>query len=492
MKFFKTSTICLLIACLMFCGILTGRNMQKKDAVFGSDTDYITAENLALANSSKATDGKTETVFRGNSKKDTMLTIDLGEEKEFNTVILKEDGLNIKSFSILISTDGEKFERIYKGDKIEYHRLCSFDSITARYVRIYVDKADNFFRLKEVEIYNQPKVDASSFRRTAYVINSDFYTILNDEATPQADKKNKIKKMLDGFGFDKLTNVIFCAGIGFDKDGNVFINSLDEDQQKLKNDLSFMVNCMREFGSADLKISFCTGFSADPNKNIAMKEQSVLADNFIKLANEFGFDGIDIDYEFPQSDEDYKIFGDFLIYLKQNMTEKMTAENPILSCAFGTRDIDYPPDVIEAIDMVNMMTYDIFDQDGEHSSFWSCAVQGAQYLESIGFAKDKINIGIPFYGTQNNALMEQYIYKNLSNQDYFSNYYKTDTYLADGSETDVYFNSPAMVRDKAAYALLSGYGGIMVWHNSCDIDYNSPYSLWKAVDTAINQFGGDE
>ena len=238
--------------------------------------------------------------------------------------------------------------------------------------------------------------------------------------------------------------------------------------------------------------SFCTGFSADPDKNIAMKEQSVLADNFINLANEFGFDGIDIDYEFPQSDEDYKIFGDFLIYLKQNMTEKMTAENPILSCAFGTRDIDYPPDVIEAIDMVNMMTYDMFDQDGEHSSFWSCAVQGAQYLESIGFAKDKINIGIPFYGTQNKALMEQYIYKNLSNQDYFSNYYKTDTYLADGSQTDVYFNSPAMVRDKTAYALLSGYGGIMVWHNSCDIDYNSPYSLWKAVDTAINQFGGDE
>lgn len=81
MKFFKTSTICLLIACLMFCGILTGRNMQKKDAVFGSDTDYITAENLALANSSKATDGKTETVFRGNSKKDTMLQLISAKKK---------------------------------------------------------------------------------------------------------------------------------------------------------------------------------------------------------------------------------------------------------------------------------------------------------------------------------------------------------------------------------------------------------------------------
>lgn len=139
--------------------------------------------------------------------------------------------------------------------------------------------------------------------------------------------------------------------------------------------------------------------------------------------------------------------------------------------------------------MVNMMTYDIFDQDGEHSSFWSCAVQGAKYLEEVGFSKEQINIGIPFYGTQVDALVEQYSYKDAQGFDYYKNRYIFNSYY-NGAPTEVYFNSPAMVRDKTAYALLNEYGGIMVWHFSCDTDYSSDYSLWKAAYTAVNQFGG--
>lgn len=85
----------------MLGGIFTGKCIQKKDDTFKGDTAYVTTENLALSNNFKATDGNNSTVFRGNSKKDTVLNIDLGKEKEFNTVVLIEDRLNKKSFSIL-------------------------------------------------------------------------------------------------------------------------------------------------------------------------------------------------------------------------------------------------------------------------------------------------------------------------------------------------------------------------------------------------------
>ncbi len=45
----------------------------------------------------------------------------------------------------------------------------------------------------------------------------------------------------------------------------------------------------------------------------------------------------------------------------------------------------------------------------------------------------------------------------------------------------VYFNSPQMIKDKTAYALYNGYGGVMVFSLYCDIDMNEEYSLSKSI-----------
>lgn len=494
MKRIKTSILCIIIAIALMVSVFAVKQVKTADDTFQTDSSYITPENLALNKGKekfkKLTDGNPSTGFKSPRKSNTAIDIDLENAKEINCIVLKEDGLNIKDFTILISEDGKTYSQIYHGDKIEYHRLCTFDAVTARYIRIFVNESDNFFRLKEIEVYNQPKVNSDDFRMTGYVLNSDFYEILqNDEIK---DKHSAIKNMLESYHFSGLTHVNFYCGISFNENGNVFVGDSSGDLQKQKKELQYMVDCMREYGKENLKITYVIASgSGNPAINTAMHDnKDVFIKNLISVANEFGFDGIDFDYEFPQSDYDYQVFGDFLVELKSHMlTDMNVKEDCILSCAFGTRDIHYPQKVIDAIDTVNMMTYDIFDQDGQHSSFWSCAVQGAKYLEKIGFSKEQINIGIPFYGTQVDALMEQYIYKYISGFDYYENTYTFNSYL-DGSPTEVYFNSPAMVRDKTAYALLNEYGGIMVWHFSCDTDYASDYSLWKAAYTAAAQFGG--
>lgn len=495
MKKFKISILCLLAVVIFTVSLTAVRANGAKSDVFKAQTDYITAENLALSKASdkfkKLTDGDYSSCCNLFRKGGVQIDLDLESAQDFNCIVLKEKGLNIKSFTVLASADGETFAEIYEGDKIEYHRLCTFDTVNARYIRIFINDADQAFALREIEVYNQQPVDRSDFRTTAYILNSDFYTVMDDEAIPEDEKRDAVIEMLRNYHFSGLTHVNFYCGVSFDENGNVLLNGLQNDE-KSEKDLAFMMDCMRELGGEDLKIVYTIGLSTgSPQTEPAMTEnKDVFIDNLISFANTFGFDGIDFDYEFPQSDYEYQIFGDLLVELKERMNSEMNVgENNILSCAFGTRDIDYPKEVVEAIDIVNMMTYDIFDQDGQHSSFWSCAVQGVAYLESVGFTRDQINIGIPFYGTQTDALMEQYIYKDIQNYGYFDNTYTFNSYF-NGEPTQVYFNSAALVRDKTAYAVLSDCGGIMAWHFSCDTDYASEYALWRAVYDAEDQFGG--
>ena len=46
--------------------------------------------------------------------------------------------------------------------------------------------------------------------------------------------------------------------------------------------------------------------------------------------------------------------------------------------------------------------------------------------------------------------------------------------------TPVYFNSPSMVRDKTAYAIDCGAGGVMLWH-LCTDSTDPTYSLTQLI-----------
>ena len=62
---------------------------------YASNQDYIQSENLALKDkSNKMTDGKDSSVYRFKTRNGGESIIDLGESCDFNSVILKEKGLN--------------------------------------------------------------------------------------------------------------------------------------------------------------------------------------------------------------------------------------------------------------------------------------------------------------------------------------------------------------------------------------------------------------
>ena len=83
-------------------------------------------------------------------------------------------------------------------------------------------------------------------------------------------------------------------------------------------------------------------------------------------------------------------------------------EDATLSLALGTWALKYTPEAIECIDYVNVMGYDILDQDGQHSSFFSSCVQAADYIESRGLFKGADKYRLPVLrnmgGRQNGAI----------------------------------------------------------------------------------------
>ncbi len=462
------------------------------------DSSYMTSENLALSASVDAdgfgdqnlTDGDNSSVYRTSAAFGNAVTLDFGGEMSFNTVIIKEQGLNVQSFTLSASSDGETYTPVYSGDKIEYHRLCVVGDVTARYLRLTVEQADGTVGLKELEVYNEPPREREGFMMAGYISGS-WMDIAADPELTQEQRRRQILADMANYRLDGMTHLFFYCGYGFDTDGNLYLGAAEDDQGMRESALALVMDCLRTTAPG-AKISMVLGMNDPAHVNSAMDtNRDAFIASIIKNLNRFGFDGLDIDYEFPQSDEDFRIFNEFLVEVKRRMiAESNAGERAILSCAFGTRDIHCTQQAIDAIDIVNCMAYDIMDQDGQHSSFWGCAVQPAIYLESVGFSRDQINLGIPFYGTQTEALMEQYIYNALEHQDYFNNFYTVNSY-SDGSPTEVYFNSPAMVRDKTAYALLSGYGGIMVWHFTCDVPYESEQSLWRAAFDALELYGGE-
>lgn len=34
-------------------------------------------------------------------------------------------------------------------------------------------------------------------------------------------------------------------------------------------------------------------------------------------------------------------------------------------------------------------------------------------------------------------------------------------------------------------------GGIMVWHTAADVEYENEFSLWRAVEKALDVYGGE-
>lgn len=309
---------------------------------------------------------------------------------------------------------------------------------------------------------NSAPVAPEDFRITSYII---------------ADRIQDIKN-LHTEDFDIITDVILIGSVRFDENGAV-----NDNAEVTKTALD---NLRAVIGDRTVKIYITVlGPSAQTESedwyeqmdDLASRHTNAfkceaLASDFARLVNDYGFDGLFFDYEYPIAKKHWKSFSKFLVELKGELGEKE------LGAALSNWDLNLSKEAMAAVDRVEMMLYDMYDSEGRHSTYEHSVELSADFIKH-GYDKSTLDFGLPFYARPTDQDAFWY--------DYAGYYDKLDAdnmaQIPENGKT-AYFNTPEIIKKKTAYALENGFGGVMIWHYNCDLPSSDSHSLLKAIGEA--------
>ena len=401
---------------------------------------------------------------------------DFGKTVTFNTLVLKEKGENITSFRIYADDSETPF---YGNDYIEGLRYCAFEAVTASRIRIEVLSSDGEWKLRKPEAY-MVSGTADDFEITAY--------ISVDEAAALAGEKAEVAKKVTDFN---LFNVVY-----FNKDGDLVFNELETSSGKvsaqiLLKDAVAKIRSVNPSATVVVMVlgnrDFGDGLTVPGRHNSAMGTNSDnLKANLLAFVEEYALDGVSFDYEYPETLKDYTVYKKFVKELKSALPEGklLTAALAIWNIGVGK----LTKKDLANFDSIEIMSYDMFDDRGNHAAFYTSAYEVIDKLIDKGLDLKKFNLGVPYYSRPVNA------------DPYWGNYYDVADKLSPFENsyveayTDIngvshpallnYYNGRQMIYDKTAYAMDAGLGGIMIWHFGTD-SFDPELSLTNTIAKAI-------
>ncbi|MGN0458256.1 MAG: glycosyl hydrolase family 18 protein [Eubacterium sp.] len=458
--------VILCLALLITSTVLAGNGYSDLDAPQGTE-NIVSSQLQSIVNSkgknaSKAVDGDTDTAWKSSGKTD-YLELTFKEEQTFNTIILREKGMNIKSFTLsyYVNTPGnEHWESFYRQDTVQDYRFCAFEPVTTQKIKLEITDSDNLFKIREIEIYNVESKKINDFRVSDYVYMSN----LTSGAIFDKSSENSYSPEY----CDVINQIHIIPAAYWNNEGEIVVS-----EGKTVQELSQYVGQIRDFyGDKEVEI-FATIFFNDCDPDVVLSQcADEVIENTVEFLLECDLDGVSYDWEYP-TQKQWPVFSEHLINLKK----ALSPHGLKLSCAFSAWTCSISDDAIKALDQIELMCYDNFDNDGNHSSFTSGAVQPVEYFLEKGFKPEQINLGVPFYARPNDGgyIWIDYDDPNYTHYDKFQN-----------ASDNMWFNSAQMITDKTAYAIEKELGGMMIFCSVLDVPYDSEQSLLNAMKTTID------
>ena len=213
-----------------------------------------------------------------------------------------------------------------------------------------------------------------------------------------------------------------------------------------------------------------------------------------RIVREYGLDGIDIDWEYPTSNEagissspdDTKNFT-----LLMRDLRKVLGKQKLLTCATIADGlyIDFPS-CIKYMDFVNIMAYDVANPPKHHTTLRRSPLSGRITIEEAidahirnGVPAEKLTLGMPLYGRgdHSNKTLDQYMKSGYSDGLYQEQWDEVGQvpYLTDRSGKLVWgFDNPRSIAAKCQMILDRGLLGGMYWE--CTED-NAQLDLMNTV-----------
>lgn len=408
----------------------------------------------------------------------TFIEVRFPEETTFDTVVLKEKDNQIDKFSIWIEDENGEYQSIYQQDRVGEYRYCEIGEHTAKSLKICINSSnESQYNLKSIDVLNVKENKNEEFRITSYLVCQWFYGNENIDT----------KKM------NTLTDIILFGVARFDENGNVYLQDLDINGEMVDGETIFndIIKDIKET-NPDAKIH-CNilgpdGVDSDDKERLHslafVDNGDTLTKNILNLLETYEFDGIFFDYEYPYKPESVNDYSDYLVKLDSQLGDY------ILGAAFSHWSSNISKDAIKVLDRVEIMAYDNMGEYNAHAEF--ATVGGAMAVKDFikrGYDLSKCDLGLPFYGRTHGGEEAWPPYAQIAG-DLENNPFKNTiakSYMngdINGNITTS-FNGVQMIKDKTAFANDYGLGGVMVWHYTCDVDYESDLSLFKAVQTAL-------
>lgn len=277
--------------------------------------------------------------------------------------------------------------------------------------------------------------------------------------------------------YEILTHVIYAFAIP-QKDGTVKeLNHPEHARELIQKAHLCEVKVLLAIGGWSYNDIPLEGAFAEATDSPEKRER--FADEIMATCLEYGFDGIDIDWEHPRIDgKSGKQYQSLMLIL----AEKLHAQGKLLTSAVisgikAEGDIYYDAPahtdvVLEAVDWINIMAYD--GGEGElHSSYPFATACGDYWKNTRKMPAEKVVLGVPFY-----ARPGWQAYKNIISE--VPDAWKKDHCTYEG--TEVWYNGINTIKAKAKYAKQE-LGGIMIWELSQDTI--GEYSLLQAIGAAM-------
>lgn len=417
-------------------------------------TEINLAENATISGTSgcKAAFDKSSVTSWSVSRKNAEAIVDFGKNTELNALLMNEVGLNVKQFSIYTEVNDD-WHLIYKQNEIGINRLATFSTISASKIKIVIDDYKNVAKINDIKIYNLVQREREQeLRVTSYI-------------TPSSIKDKKV----DPACFDVITDVQFISYGRFDADGNL-IDVANEELQMLKD--------MIDGRNVNILLTFFPPFTDNGASMASMLKDKNKQENAVKnvvdsvVKNNCG--GADFDWEYPANQKEWNLYSEFIVALHKELAK----HGKQLSIADSPWAMKFSKEAIECIDQLQIMAYDLFDQNGDQNSYVGAVDSAVRSALNRGFKLEQINLGISFYGRPTDVSGVWINYNDPRN--------KQDKFMM--FEQNSWFNTPTTVHDKTVYAILKGIGGIMIFAQDEDLPMDNPLSLTQSIGTAKHNF----
>ena len=213
-----------------------------------------------------------------------------------------------------------------------------------------------------------------------------------------------------------------------------------------------------------------------------------------RICNEFGLDGIDIDWEYPtqnsagisSSPQDTENFTLLMRDLRGALGKKLWLT---LASVGSAQYIDFRS-CIQYLDMVNVMAYDMGSAPKHHAALyrskhvgWNCASECVEAHRKAGVPDNKIVLGMPFYGRGKDG---QYMkYRDFDKQKLkkkWDNKAKAPCLVDEKGELAIGYESPRSIALKCAYIKEQGLRGAMYWEYADDNEQGDlQRAVWQGV-----------